>query len=93
MSRATLTYWLTHLSENHVGVSQVRFLDSRPAAKRDLIAWETANHPYRLPDDYKAFLLTSNGLHLEWRAQVPHCGAPRAVGSSTTPFRPSQLLR
>ena len=55
-------------------MSQVQFIDRPPAVKREIISWESSNHPYRLPEDYKAFLLTSNGLHLEWRAQVmPAC--------------------
>jgi tubulin polyglutamylase complex subunit 2 len=57
-------------------VSKVVFHESLPASRRDIIAWETANSPYRLPEDYKAFLLMSNGLQLEWEASLRGVSLP-----------------
>jgi len=62
--------------ENHTGVTSVQFRDRQPASKRDIITWETANHPYRLPEDYKAFVLISDGLQLEWNVQYQEEALP-----------------
>jgi tubulin polyglutamylase complex subunit 2 len=37
------------------------------AALHDIRAWETANHPHRLPDDFKSFIQVSDGLLLRWK--------------------------
>jgi len=36
-------------------------------AEASLNKWEEENYPYKLPDDYKAFLQISDGLALTWK--------------------------
>lgn len=38
-------------------------------AEATLEKWEAENAPYKLPDDYKAFLQISDGLSLNWKIQ------------------------
>jgi hypothetical protein len=54
--------------ENHVGISDVEFnSDRQGVAEVSLTKWEEENAPYKLPDDYKAFLQISDGLSLTWK--------------------------
>jgi len=57
--------------ENHTGVSKVQLCDRQPASKRDILSWQTANYPYSLPEDFKSFLLISDGLQLLWHVEMP----------------------
>lgn len=41
-------------------------MERRGAELSDIVAFEEEHKPYVLPDDYKAFLLISNGLLLRW---------------------------
>ena len=52
--------------ENHEGVASVDFVERRGITLAEITAWEQDNAPYQLPNDYKAFLLISNGLLLRW---------------------------
>ncbi len=52
--------------ENHEGVASVDFVERRGITLAEITAWEQDNAPYSLPNDYKAFLLISNGLLLRW---------------------------
>jgi tubulin polyglutamylase complex subunit 2 len=52
--------------ENHDGVTSVDFVERRGAALSEIVTWEQEHKPYLLPNDYKAFLLISNGLLLRW---------------------------
>ena len=55
--------------EDHPQVSGIKFTD-RPAAKEaDVVAWEKRNSPFKLPKDFKSFLLISDGLLLRWNIQ------------------------
>ena len=36
-------------------------------AEVTITKWEEENSPYKLPDDYKAFLQISDGLSLNWK--------------------------
>ena len=36
-------------------------------AEVTITKWEEENAPYKLPDDYKAFLQISDGLSLNWK--------------------------
>ena len=38
-------------------------------AEATLMKWEEENTPYKLPEDYKAFLQISDGLCLTWKIQ------------------------
>lgn len=40
---------------------------SQGVAEASLLKWEEENYPYKLPDDYKAFLQISDGLSLNWK--------------------------
>jgi len=42
--------------ENHVGISDVEFIERAGCADVSITKWEEENAPIRLPDDYKAFL-------------------------------------
>jgi len=42
--------------ENHVGITDVEFLERQGVAEISINKWEQENSPYQLPDDYKAFL-------------------------------------
>jgi hypothetical protein len=53
--------------ENHVGISDVEFIERAGCADVSIQKWEEENAPIRLPDDYKAFLQISDGLQLTWK--------------------------
>jgi hypothetical protein len=53
--------------ENHVGISDVEFIERAGCADVSITKWEEENSPIRLPDDYKAFLQISDGLQLTWK--------------------------
>lgn len=54
--------------ESHIGISDVEFNSERQGVAEVTIAkWEEENTPYKLPDDYKAFLQISDGLSLTWK--------------------------
>ena len=42
--------------ENHLGVSDVEFIEKQGCADISIKKWEDDNTPIKLPDDYKAFL-------------------------------------
>lgn len=53
---------------SHTGISDVEFNSERQGvAEVSLTKWEEDNTPYKLPDDYKAFLQISDGLSLNWK--------------------------
>ncbi|CDW78373.1 UNKNOWN [Stylonychia lemnae] len=53
--------------ENHIGVTDVEFIERQGVAEMSIQKWEEENSPYLLPDDYKAFLQISDGLSLNWK--------------------------
>jgi tubulin polyglutamylase complex subunit 2 len=53
--------------ENHIGISDVDFVERSGVAEMSITKWEEENSPFQLPDDYKAFLQISDGLSLTWR--------------------------
>jgi len=53
--------------ENHIGITDVDFLERSGVAEMSITKWEEDNMPYTLPDDYKAFLQISDGLALNWK--------------------------
>ena len=53
--------------ENHIGISDVEFIERSGCADITIQKWEEENTPIRLPDDYKAFLQISDGLQLNWK--------------------------
>jgi hypothetical protein len=36
-------------------------------AEGNILSWEETNAPYKLPEDYKAFLQIFDGLNLTWK--------------------------
>jgi hypothetical protein len=42
--------------ENHIGVTDISFLERSGVAEMSINKWEEENSPYQLPDDLKAFL-------------------------------------
>ncbi|CAM9313195.1 unnamed protein product [Choristocarpus tenellus] len=44
--------------------------DLKPAPPAALQDWEDSNYPYRLPDDLRAFLASSDGFSLSWGASL-----------------------
>ena len=64
--------------ENHEGVASVDFVERRGITLAEITAWEQDHAPYRLPNDYKAFLLISNGLLLCWH--IRHHGSEFPLG-------------
>ena len=53
--------------ENHIGISEVNFIERSGVAEMSITKWEEENTPYQLPEDYKAFLQISDGLSLNWK--------------------------
>lgn len=56
--------------ESHQGVTNVHFFEIGPVKTADLLKWETTNHPYELPEDFKSFLKISDGLLLKWNMML-----------------------
>jgi len=54
------------LLENHRGVTDVKFFERAPVTHSQISEWEKKYAPYKLPDDYKSFLLISDGFVLKW---------------------------
>eukprot|EP00164_Ancoracysta_twista_P003485 GFYU01004649.1.p1 GENE.GFYU01004649.1~~GFYU01004649.1.p1 ORF type:complete len:352 (-),score=47.71 GFYU01004649.1:117-1172(-) len=52
--------------ENHSGVTDVHFFERPGLTANDLAKWEQYNYPCTLPDDYKAFLMITDGWILRW---------------------------
>ena len=42
--------------ENHIGVTEIAFVERSGVAEMSINKWEEENSPYQLPDDLKAFL-------------------------------------
>ena len=66
--------------ENHIGISDVEFIERQGkwskrfnvyvvsgVAEVTITKWEEENAPFKLPDDFKAFLQISDGLSLNWK--------------------------
>ena len=53
--------------ENHIGITDVEFIERSGIAEMSLTTWEEENAPYTLPEDYKAFLQIFDGMSLSWR--------------------------
>lgn len=53
--------------ENHIGITDVEFIERTGVAESTISKWEEENAPYKLPDDFKAFLQISDGLSLNWK--------------------------
>ena len=53
--------------ENHIGVTDVEFIERSGVAEMSITKWEEENAPYQLPSDYKAFLQISDGLSLDFK--------------------------
>ena len=64
--------------KEHVGVQDVKYVPGKPATMSDIQAWEDANLPFKLPEDLKAFLLSSDGFKMTWdvlfKQEVHHLG-------------------
>ena len=64
--------------KEHVGVQDVKYVQGKPATMSDIQAWEDANSPFKLPEDLKAFLLSSDGFKMTWdvlfKQEVHHLG-------------------
>ena len=60
------------------GVQDVKYVQGKPATMSDIQAWEDANSPFKLPEDLKAFLLSSDGFKMTWdvlfKQEVHHLG-------------------
>eukprot|EP00696_Hemimastix_kukwesjijk_P006721 gnl/Hemi2/18528_TR6126_c0_g1_i1.p1 gnl/Hemi2/18528_TR6126_c0_g1~~gnl/Hemi2/18528_TR6126_c0_g1_i1.p1 ORF type:complete len:331 (-),score=46.10 gnl/Hemi2/18528_TR6126_c0_g1_i1:105-1097(-) len=59
-----------HFLETHAGVEQVHFAERPAVTQTDIFNWEMKNSPCKLPEDYKNFLLLSDGLLLRWQAKM-----------------------
>ena len=68
--------------ESHIGITDVEFIERQGKEKLQMSKnyeliigvaevtiskWEEENSPFRLPDDFKAFLQISDGLSLNWK--------------------------
>ena len=53
--------------DNHIGITDVDFVERNGVAEINVTKWEEENSPYQLPDDFKAFLQISDGLNLNWK--------------------------
>jgi len=53
--------------DNHIGITDVDFLERSGVAEMSITKWEEENSPYQLPADYKAFLQISDGLSLNFK--------------------------
>jgi hypothetical protein len=53
--------------ENHIGITDVEFVERSGVAEMSITKWEEENAPYQLPSDYKAFLQISDGLSLDFK--------------------------
>lgn len=53
--------------ESHIGITDVEFIERQGVAEVTITKWEEENAPYKLPDDFKAFLQISDGLSLNWK--------------------------
>ena len=42
--------------ENHIGITDIDFVERSGVAEMSISKWEEENLPYQLPDDLKAFL-------------------------------------
>lgn len=62
--------------ENHIGISDVDFVERSGVAEMSITKWEEENAPFQLPDDYKAFLQISDGLSLTWRIKKGDMSIP-----------------
>ncbi|XP_031551944.1 tubulin polyglutamylase complex subunit 2-like [Actinia tenebrosa] len=60
-----MTLGVVRSLENRPGVTEVRLLDRKPAAKSIIDTWEQSNMCI-LPQDIRSFFLTSNGLLIQW---------------------------
>lgn len=47
-------------------MQNVVLVERPPVTTTQIGQWEQNNHPYVLPEDYKAFLLSMNGFELSW---------------------------
>lgn len=64
----TISLSVISFLESHIGISDVEFNSERQGVAEVTIAkWEEENAPYKLPDDYKAFLQISDGLSINWK--------------------------
>mmetsp|Transcript_8334 Transcript_8334/g.15459 ORF Transcript_8334/g.15459 Transcript_8334/m.15459 type:complete len:293 (+) Transcript_8334:58-936(+) len=52
------------------GVTSVQHTERPPATQSSIDLWESKNSPYVLPDDYKSYLLLSNGLLIRWMIEM-----------------------
>ena len=62
--------------ENHIGISEVNFIERSGVAEMSITKWEEENSPYQLPEDYKAFLQISDGLSLNWKIKRNDLSVP-----------------
>ena len=67
--------------ENHEGVASVDFVERRGITLAEITAWEQDHAPYRLPNDYKAFLLISNFAPLDIRYVINSSSALLSTAS------------
>jgi len=52
--------------EKHRGVTDVKFFERPPVTNQQINEWETKYYPCKLPEDYKSFLMISDGFVLKW---------------------------
>ncbi|CAN0091622.1 unnamed protein product [Ectocarpus sp. 4 AP-2014] len=62
-----------------IDIRDIEIQDCVQASAAALRVWEDSNFPYRLPEDVRAFLRTSNGFSLEWASKLQH--SPEEEGS------------
>jgi len=53
--------------EDQKRVTEIEFLERVGVSEAALNLWEEDHNPYKLPEDYKAFLQMSDGLQLTWK--------------------------
>ena len=53
--------------EDQKRVAEIEFSECSGASEDTLNTWEEEHKPYKLPEDYKAFLQISDGLALTWK--------------------------
>ncbi|XP_067090622.1 tubulin polyglutamylase complex subunit 2 isoform X1 [Osmerus mordax] len=84
-----LTLGITRMLESMPGVMDIRFVEREPAEKRSLLSWEQNNN-CALPEDFRDFYLTTDGLTLTWSVKLDNEPVPVGcmVVNSITKLKP-----
>jgi len=65
-----LTLSVVKFLETKDAVKKVEYTHRPPSTSKAIEIWESKNSPYKLPNDFKSFLLVSDGILIQWTAEV-----------------------